>query len=259
MKMKLLNGLSLAGLCWMAMSVSTVALAQAPCPTCPQQSCPTCPGYARTNCHHESCLCPIVKWAVCPNYYILPPDYGWTAPAKVPVVRQGVTYYRYYPEQWYGTGNSNTVPHRTYQSVYQPTDTTQLGYTYQQVPYWQPAPYRLPPPPVPSQWHVREANHGYRGRWHDQYTPIHHHQQSTYWIEPLRANATMPAPVNMAPAQAAPCPPAPQPAAPLQAVPQKLEPEPASPMPPAPAPASEPKTAKKSFGSSLSAFVIRKN
>lgn len=250
MSRNFLKGLSLAGLCWLAFATAPTSRADEACPTCPQP-CPTCPGYARTGCHdcgHDCCLKPIVKWALCCDYYILPPDYGWNVPTKVPVVRRGVTYDRYWPEQWYGTGSPAAGQDRSYPQVYSPTDTTQLGYTYQQVPYWQPAPYRLPPAPVPSQWHVREAHRGYHGRWHDCYTPIHHHQPTNVadWGEPLGHRAwapTMPA----QPAGPVGCPPVPEP---TQA-PKKLEPEPAAPAPPAPAvpihpaPPAEGKTAAK--------------
>jgi len=179
-----LKRLRLAGMCLLALASVPTSRANESCPPCPQQ-CPSCPGYARTN-SHECCLTPIVNWALCCDYYILPPDYGWNAPVKVPVVRRGVTYDRYWPEQWHGTGSPVAGQYRTYSQVYSPTDTTQLGYIYQQVPYWQPA-NRLPPPPVPSQWHVREPHRGYRGRWHGYYTPIHHHQSTNlhYWVEPL--------------------------------------------------------------------------
>ncbi len=242
MKTNFLKGLSFAGLCLMAMSTSTTAVAQGPCPTCPQQQCPPGVGYARTGCQHDSCLCPIIKWALCDDYYILPPDYGWTAPTKVPVVRQNVTYDRYYPSQWYGTAAPQSRPARSYPTAYQPTDTTQLGYTYQHVPVWQPAPYRLPPPPVPSQWHVREAHRGYRGHWHDQYTPIHHHQATSYQYSPIRSHMAVPTQMQAVPIGPVPCPPAPE-----QTAPMKIEPAPAIPMPVAPpVPAAEPKTAKRS-------------
>ena len=246
-----LTGLRLAGLCLLTLAAAPSSRAndvcpEQTCPTCPQQ-CPSCPGYCRTG-GHDCCLKPIVKWAVCPSYYILPPDYGWNAPVKVPVVRRGVTYYRYHPEQWYGTGSPAAGQYRSYQQVYSPTDTTQLGYTYQQVPYWQPAPYRLPPAPVPSQWHVREPHLGYHGRWHDCYTPIHHHQPAnvSYWVEPI-GNPTFTQPMPARPTGPVGCPPAPAPAA----APKKLTPEPDAPLapaPPAPTPAAPPaegKTASK--------------
>lgn len=245
-----LKGLSLVGLCYLALAAAPSSRANEPCPTTPpQQVCPTCPqqcdscpGYCRTGCD-DCCLQAIGKWALCPNYYILPPDYGWNAPVKVPVVRRGVTYYRYYPEQWYGTGASPAGKYRAYPQVYSPTDTTQLGYYYQQVPYWQPAPYRLPPPPVPSHWHVREPHRGYYGRWHDCFTPIHHHQVSNvhYLVQPSPAwTPTGPA----LPAGPVGCPPAPE----SSPAPKKLMPEPASPAPPepsgpAPVPPADPKSA----------------
>ena len=230
------RGLSLAGLCWLVLASAPSSRADDACP-------PPCPGYARTGCH-ECCLTPIVKWALCCDYYILPPDYGWNAPVKVPVVRRGVTYYRYWPEQWHGTGSPAAGQYRSYPQMYSPTDTTQLGYTYQQVPYWQPA-NRLPQPPVPSQWHVREPHRGYQGRWHDCYTPIHHHQPANvqYWVEPL-GNRAWTQPMPGKPAGPVGCPPAPEP----NPAPQKLVPEPAAPAPPAPAaavPAADGKSASK--------------
>lgn len=231
MNCNFLKGLSLAGLCYLALAAAPSSRANEPCPPCPQQ-CPSCPGYCRTGCD-DCCLKAIEKWALCPSYYILPPDYGWNSPVKVPVVRRGVTYYRYWPEQWHGTGSPAAGQYRSYPQVYSPTDTTQLGYTYQQVPYWQPA-NRLPPPPVPSQWHVRDGHRGYQGRWHDCYTPIHHHQSANvqYWVEPL-GNRTWTQPMPARPAGPVGCPPAPT-ATPAEA-PKKLEPEPAAPAPPVPA------------------------
>lgn len=249
----ILKGLSFAGLCLLAMATASHSFADGmypaypyqSCPTCPQacpqpcpQPCPNCPGYCRTGCCHDCCLHPIKKWALCCNYYILPPDYGWNAPVKVPVVRRGVTYYRYWPEQWYGTGSPAAGAYRSYPQVYAPTDTTQLGYTYQQVPYWEPAPHRLPLPPVPSQFHVREPHRGYEGYWHSSYTPIHHHQSANmqYWVEPLchPAYRPMPQPVPCAmptwPAGPVGCPPAPAP----NPAPRMLVPEPEAPAPAAP-------------------------
>ncbi|MFM9966290.1 MAG: hypothetical protein ACKV2Q_34370 [Planctomycetaceae bacterium] len=262
----MLKGLSFAGLCLLAMATGSQSLADGmysaypyqSCPTCPQpcpQPCPSCPGYCRTGCRHDCCLEPIKKWAFCCDYYILPPDYGWNAPVKVPVVRRGVTYYRYWPEQWYGTGSPAAGEYRSYPQVYAPNDTTQLGYTYQQVPYWQPAPHRLPQPPVPSQFHVREPHPGYYGRWQSSYTPIHHHHpaHSQYWVEPICHQRYMPSTYTMQhampysvptyPAGPVGCPPAPEPnPAPRMLVPVPEAPAPAEPM--APAPAAPPADAK---------------
>jgi hypothetical protein len=79
------------------------------------------------------------------------PDHGYSPPAKYPLHRRGVQYTQTFPNQWYG------LPGASYQSapmVYQPTDTTQLGYTYQHVPFWQPNPSMMPKRPVPAQWHI---------------------------------------------------------------------------------------------------------
>ena len=54
--------------------------------------------------------------------------------------------------QWYGAGADYSGSYAP--MVYQPTDTTQLGYYYQHVPFWQPMPNRLPPRPIPAQWHI---------------------------------------------------------------------------------------------------------
>lgn len=170
MQTKLLKGLSLAGWCWLVLTLlPSSANGQSSC-----QSCPSCQsGYCRKQQCQDCCLAAGLKWLIYDDYYICPPDYGWAVPTKVPVVRKGVSYYRYWPEQWYGTGGSQAGMYQQYAMIANPTDTTQLGYTYQQVPYWQPQSGRVPPPPVPSQWHVRQPHRGYNGRWHSCYTPIH--------------------------------------------------------------------------------------
>lgn len=265
MKTTLLKGLSLAGLCLIAVSMATTANAQSgyPCPQeCPPQ-CQQCPTGCRSNCcnpcgvcclgckHNDCCLHAIKKWALCPNYYILPADYGWNAPTKVPVVRKNVAYYRYYPESWYGTGQANGTQYRAYPVAANPTDTTQLGYTYQQVPYWQPQPRRLPPVPVPSQWHVREAHRNYYGQYQSFYTPIHYHQPAvgTYIVTPIQSAQPCPVQRHAVPQQLEAIPPIPEPAG----QPQRLEPVPDAPPPP-----PEPKSAKKSSASSSLSMLRRR-
>lgn len=79
------------------------------------------------------------------------PDHGYSPPAKYPLHRRGVEYNQYFPNQYYG------APGASYQAapvVYQPTDTTQLGYSYQHVPYWQPNASMMPQRPVPAQWYI---------------------------------------------------------------------------------------------------------
>ena len=80
------------------------------------------------------------------------PDYGYSPPAKYPLHRRGVEYNTYFPNQWYGLPGGGLAG--GYPMVYQPTDTTQLGFTYQHVPSWQPNPNMLPQRPIPAQWHI---------------------------------------------------------------------------------------------------------
>jgi hypothetical protein len=97
------------------------------------------------------------------------PDAGWAAPAFLPVNRDGIWYGAYHPQAWYGAPGGGFIGN--YPTVYQPTDTTQLGYSYAKVPTWQPRPWMLPPTPQPSQFHTRACpgggcfggHHGYYG------------------------------------------------------------------------------------------------
>lgn len=78
-------------------------------------------------------------------------DFGYSIPGKWPIQRRGVQYQQLFPYAWYGSPQwqgGMAAP-----QVYQPTDTTQLGYYYQHVPFWQPQPNPLPARPVPAQWH----------------------------------------------------------------------------------------------------------
>ena len=108
------------------------------CPTghCPNGHCQTGHGYG---CFQET-------------YCKKSPDYGYSPPAKYPLHRRGVQYNAYFPNQWYGLPGGGLAG--GYPMVYQPTDTTQLGFTYQHVPSWQPNPNMLPQRPVPAQWHI---------------------------------------------------------------------------------------------------------
>lgn len=80
------------------------------------------------------------------------PDHGFSVPAKWPIHRRGVQYTSYYPAQWGAPDASVPVPN--YPMVYMPTDTTQLGFYGQHVPFWQPQPNPLPRRPIPAQWHT---------------------------------------------------------------------------------------------------------
>ena len=106
---------------------------------CPPGYCPSCFGLHGHGCFQE-------------HYCKKSHDYGYSPPAKYPLHRRGVEYNTYFPNQWYGLPGSGLAG--GYPMVYQPTDTTQLGYTYQHVPYWQPNPNMLPQRPVPAQWHI---------------------------------------------------------------------------------------------------------
>jgi len=88
-----------------------------------------------------------------------PADAGWGRPMRNPIYRIPVTYLKRWPDSVAGITREGKAP--VYPMVYQPTDTTQLGFTYQRVPQWQPNPAMVPPMPWPNQWHSREC--GYRG------------------------------------------------------------------------------------------------
>ena len=81
------------------------------------------------------------------------PDSGWAPPAHLPVNRDRIWYGSYYPQAFYGSPGGGFVA--SYPQVYQPTDTTQLGYYYANVPTWQSRPGMIPSVPVPSQFHAR--------------------------------------------------------------------------------------------------------
>ena len=124
---------------------------------CPTGGCPTgnCPSGIGQDC--QSGYCPSCRGGCLhghfgEHYCKHSPDYGYAPPTKYPLHRRGVEYTHYYPQKWYGAGadySQSPAP-----MVYQPTDTTQLGYYYQHVPFWQPMPNRLPPRPIPAQWHT---------------------------------------------------------------------------------------------------------
>lgn len=142
------------GSCQNGAAAGGVAYGPAGCPTgnCPADAWGNgygggyCPG---NHCQGGHCF---GKGLFCEHYCKHSADYGYSPPAKYPLHRRGVEYQNYYPAQWYGAGG-DYLP-ATAPMVYQPTDTTQLGFYYQHVPYWQPQPNRLPPRPVPAQWHI---------------------------------------------------------------------------------------------------------
>ena len=80
------------------------------------------------------------------------PDYGWSPPGKHPIDRISIDYYRAFPSNW--NGQPQQGPAIVRPTVYWPTDTTQLGYTYQHSPRWMPYPGMVPPVPHPAQWNI---------------------------------------------------------------------------------------------------------
>lgn len=86
----------------------------------------------------------------------LPPDHGFSTPAHRPMLPQPAMYRNMFPGSW--TGQASTAdPGARHPMVYMPTDTTQLGYYYQQVPYWRTRPGMIPPVPQPGEWHTPET------------------------------------------------------------------------------------------------------
>jgi hypothetical protein len=89
-----------------------------------------------------------------PHYCCTAPGAGFSIPGKRPIYRRSAQYTNYFPAIWYGSPSANPYAGApVFPMVYQPTDTTQLGFYYQHVPFWMPNPGALPPRPVPAQWH----------------------------------------------------------------------------------------------------------
>lgn len=78
----------------------------------------------------------------------------WMRPIRRPLYRVPVQYARYWPTPYYtGAYDPSAQYAQPLPMVYQPTDTTQLGFYYQRVPQWQPRPNAIPGPPWPPNWH----------------------------------------------------------------------------------------------------------
>ena len=86
------------------------------------------------------------------------PDAGWAPPTKNPLYRTPVQYQAYWPHAWYGSPGSGYAGN--FPQIYRPTDTTQLGYSYHNVPRWLPNPSMMPAAPVPSMLHTRGCPNG---------------------------------------------------------------------------------------------------
>lgn len=70
-------------------------------------------------------------------------------PAVWPVARTPNTYGYYWSPQLMG-GQGGAAQAGNFPMIYHPTDTTQLGFSYQHVPRWGYRPEMLPPAPVPN-------------------------------------------------------------------------------------------------------------
>ena len=139
----------------MAMAINTVN-AQQP------SSCPTCNNsggiynaavYDTGNWQYANCgtgTCNNGSNSLCSTKGF--PDKGWNPPARYPVNRDGIWYRNYWPQAWYGNAGGGFIGNAP--MVYQPTDTTQLGYSYAKVPTWQ-ATRMIPPTPCPANYHAR--------------------------------------------------------------------------------------------------------
>jgi hypothetical protein len=130
------------------------AMTTGDCPHChgagAGTGCPHCRGWGHgSHCHGKHCLSGKFGEHYCKHS----PDHGYSIPSKYPIQRRGVQYTSYFPSQWYGADGPAPVSPIAYPMAYMPTDTTQLGYYYQHVPFWQPQPNPLPAMPHPAQWH----------------------------------------------------------------------------------------------------------
>ena len=131
-----------AGLCRHSFAYNTAA----PTPVVQEGWTRGCyPNYGR---YMNGCPC-MSRRCACLN------GYG-PGPAFVqPKVYPQIVYDRHYNQWWPGawTGQPGTTPAPVFPMVYQPTDTTQMGFYSLHVPYWSSHPGILPPPPVPN-WPV---------------------------------------------------------------------------------------------------------
>lgn len=118
---------------------------------CPQGGCPGGYHCGHGKCAH--CVRQILDWFNPHGMYTFSPDHGFAPPAKRPIYRSPVVYRKMFPNAWTGQPD-DMVGGQTVPSVYMPTDTTQLGYYYQHVPYWLPKAGAVPPTPRPNEWHT---------------------------------------------------------------------------------------------------------
>ncbi len=108
---------------------------------------------------HQSTVIWEGTWTACDNGVtgsgMLWPDAGWNRPMPTAMQRTPVVYSRRWPQTW--AGQPGAARAAAPPMVFQPTDTTQLGFIYHGVPQWQPNPRMLPRAPWPATWHSRRC------------------------------------------------------------------------------------------------------
>jgi len=122
------------------------------------------------------------------------PDRGWNMPVKTPITRNPVSYTRYQPSQWYGSSGSGYGSN--FPMIYRPTDTTQLGFTSQNVPYWRRG--RGPGMPPPASIHNRNCPSGGYTNFGQGYNHNSHHNYPWFMHHMTNANGSQSPAANMA-------------------------------------------------------------
>lgn len=127
-------------------------------------------------------------------------DDGWNMPVKTPITRNPVSYSRYRPTNLFGSPNGGYPG--SFPMIYRPTDTTQLGYTSHNVPYWK----RTRSPGMPSPASIQSRNcptgaytsygQGYNHRSHHSYPWFQHHMTNASQPGSSAANIAARGPVR---------------------------------------------------------------
>lgn len=113
-------------------------------------------------------------------------------PSIHPVQREPVIYQRWWPRRWYGMpGGGIAKDAMRAPVIYQPTDTTQLGFYHQRVPFWTPRPGQYPTAaPNPNMLHnYTRPPLGYRWYYSSYYWGNHHGSQNGQVIDTKDAPA----------------------------------------------------------------------
>ncbi len=141
------------------------------CQDCPLGKCVDGNSCLTNSCLNDTCL---GRFCATKAY----PDAGWAPPARLPVNRDLVWYQSYWPQAFYGNQGGGFVGN--YPQVYQPTDTTQMGYYYSHVPTWQSRPGMIPPVPNPANYHPRVCPNGYGNQCNTCNNGVAHHYAHGY-------------------------------------------------------------------------------